>query len=85
MLRPVLAQPEADREVLLETLRTWYAEKGSTSTAAARLYVHRNTVRYRLRRIEELTGEDLSDPGASGRLLLALAAAGIFGLDREPG
>ena len=71
--------------MLLETLRTWFAEKGSTSAAAARLYVHRNTVRYRLRRIEELTGEDLTDPAASGRVLLALEAAGIFGLNGEPG
>jgi len=83
VLRPVLARPEADRAVLLETLRTWFAEKGSTSAAAARLYLHRNTVRYRLRRIEELTGEDLADPGASGRLLLALEAVDVFGLDRE--
>lgn len=85
VLRPVLAQPEADRAVLLDTLRTWFAAKGSTSAAAARLYVHRNTVRYRLRRIEELTGADLSDPVALGRLLLALEATRIFGLDRELG
>lgn len=85
VLRPVLEQPAADRALLIQTLHTWFAEKGSTSAAASRLYVHRNTVRYRLRRIEELTGEDLSDPGASGRLLLALEAVDIFGLDRDPG
>jgi DNA-binding PucR family transcriptional regulator len=30
--------------------------------AAERLHVHRNTFRYRLRRIEELAGIDLDDP-----------------------
>jgi hypothetical protein len=84
VLRPVLEQPAADRAQLLETLRAWFAENGSTSAAAARLYVHRNTVRYRLRRIEKLTGLGLTDPAAIGRLHTALEATRIFGLDRGP-
>ena len=35
-------------------------ERGSWNACAARMYVHVNTVRYRIRRIEELTGRDLS-------------------------
>ena len=35
------------------TIRSWNA-------CAAKMYVHVNTVRYRIRRIEELTGRDLS-------------------------
>jgi PucR C-terminal helix-turn-helix domain/GGDEF-like domain len=85
VLQPVLAQPAADRAVLLETLRSWFAENGSTSAAAAELHVHRNTVRYRLRRIEEITGQDLADPGAAARLLLALEACAIFDLANESG
>jgi hypothetical protein len=85
VLQPVLAQPAADRAVLLETLRQWFAENGSTSAAAAVLHVHRNTVRYRLRRIEELTGQELANPAAAGRLLLALQACRIFDLDDESG
>jgi len=84
VLRPVLEQPAADRAQLLETLRTWFTENGSTSAAAARLYEHRNTVRYRLRRIEKLTGVELTDPGAIGQLHAALEATRIFGLDRGP-
>jgi DNA-binding PucR family transcriptional regulator len=34
-------------------MRIWLAEAGSTSTAASRMHVHRHTVRYRLRRLEE--------------------------------
>ena len=82
VLGSVLAQPVADREVLLGTLRSWFAHGASASAAAAQLFVHRNTVRYRLRRIEELTGRSLADPAAIGRLHLALEAVRIFGLDR---
>ena len=56
VLGPVLALPEADRGLLLGTLRTWFIQDASASATAARLFVHRNTVRYRLRRIQELTG-----------------------------
>jgi DNA-binding PucR family transcriptional regulator len=78
----LLAQPNVDREVLLDTLRSWFAQGGSASAAAEQLYVHRNTVRYRLRRVEELTGRSLAEPTAIGEIHLALEAVRIFGLDR---
>jgi hypothetical protein len=80
ILGPVLALPPAEGEVLLGTLRTWFAEDGATSTAAARLHVHRNTVRYRLRRIEELTGRSLSRPTGVAELHLALEAVRVLRL-----
>lgn len=45
---------------------------GSTEAAAGRLFVHPNTVRYRLRRAQRLLGRDLSDP--KERTALGLAA-----------
>jgi len=42
------------------TLREFLASSGSWNACAAKMYVHVNTVRYRIRRIEELTGRDLS-------------------------
>ena len=45
---------------LLPTLREFLACSGSWNACAATMYVHVNTVRYRIRRIEELTGRDLS-------------------------
>src|SRR5674476_1413696 len=58
---------------LLETL--WgYLEHGRSLEAAARvLYVHPNTVRYRLRKIAELTGWDPLDPREGFVLHTALA------------
>ena len=82
VLGPVLELPGADRDLLLTTLRSWFAHDASASAVAAQLYVHRNTVRYRLRRIEELTGLSLADPTGIGRLHVALEGCRIFGLDQ---
>ncbi|GAA5117874.1 PucR family transcriptional regulator [Pseudonocardia adelaidensis] len=49
---------------LLESLRTYLESFGDVVGAATRLHVHPNTLRYRLRRIRELTGLDLDDPDA---------------------
>jgi len=80
ILGPVLALPAAECDVLLGTLRTWFAADGATSVAAEKLHVHRNTVRYRLRRIEELTGRGLTRPTGIAELHLALEAARILHL-----
>ncbi|MBB4710236.1 PucR family transcriptional regulator [Streptomyces luteogriseus] len=74
VLRPVLDLPGLERTRLLETLENWFAAGGSATTAAQSLYVHPNTVRYRLRRVEELTGRSLSDPHTVADLGAALLA-----------
>ncbi|GHF53125.1 PucR family transcriptional regulator [Streptomyces griseosporeus] len=71
-LGPVLELPEAERARLLQTLGHWFAARGVAAEAAERLYVHPNTVRYRLRRVEKLTGRSLSDPAALADLGTAL-------------
>jgi DNA-binding PucR family transcriptional regulator len=48
---------------LVLTLRAWLDSFGDVSSAAARLFVHPNTFRYRLRRLAEVSDLDLSDPG----------------------
>jgi hypothetical protein len=60
LLGPLLAYDERHRAELLPTLREFLACSGSWNACAATMYVHVNTVRYRIRRIEELTGRDLS-------------------------
>ena len=57
--------------VLLQTLGAYLATNGSPTEAADRLHLHRNTVLYRLGRIEDLLGADLRD--AEVRLGLHLA------------
>ncbi len=79
VLRPLLDLPAAERARLLDTLEHWYAAAGSATDAARTLFVHPNTVRYRLRRVEELTGRSLSDPRAAADVGAALLAV------RRPG
>jgi purine catabolism regulator len=57
--------------VLLPTLRAYLAANGSPTDAAEQLHLHRNTVLYRLGRIEEILGQDLRE--AEVRLTLHLA------------
>jgi DNA-binding PucR family transcriptional regulator len=57
--------------VLVETLRAYLDGFGDVATAAQWLHVHPNTVRYRVRRIEEELGTSLTDPDV--RLLLSLS------------
>jgi purine catabolism regulator len=70
LLEPLLAGRADVRREHLATLRA-LLDHGGVNEAAAALGVHRNTVAYRLRRIEELTGWRLSDPEI--RLPLAVA------------
>jgi len=62
------------RSELLKTLFTYLNEFGALEATAAKLYVHRNSLRYRLVRIAELTGWDLSDPEQRFHLDLACRA-----------
>ncbi|WP_408897026.1 PucR family transcriptional regulator [Nocardioides sp. R1-1] len=80
VLGPVLALPAEDRDVVFATVRAWLAASGSTSAAARELHVHRNTVRYRIRRLEELTGRDLARPVDAAELYVALECVRILGL-----
>jgi DNA-binding PucR family transcriptional regulator len=47
---------------LLQTLRAYLDHGGSLEGTAKSLYVHANTVRYRLKRIQEVIGEDVTVP-----------------------
>lgn len=72
---PLLGLGRHQSEVLLATLATLVRCNGSPTKAAEELYCHRNTVLYRLKQIEGLTGRDLRDP--RDRLLLALGLLAI--------
>ncbi|MBB1152218.1 MULTISPECIES: PucR family transcriptional regulator [Amycolatopsis] len=68
----------ADPELLL-TAETFLDRAGDTRAVAERLGVHRATVYYRLRRIEELTGFNLSDGERRLVLHLGIKAARLLG------
>jgi sugar diacid utilization regulator len=69
-----LAQRD-QRGTLRATLRAFLESGGSQVDASNRLGIHRNTLAYRLRRIGELIGRDVADPGSWLTLHLALRAS----------
>ncbi|MCR6494151.1 CdaR family transcriptional regulator [Cellulomonas sp. P24] len=73
--RPLLASTGS----LLETLSTYLGGGRSLEGAARTLYVHPNTVRYRLRRVADVTGWDPLDPREAYVLQIALALGRLDG------
>jgi DNA-binding PucR family transcriptional regulator len=63
--------PDAEREMLFETFRVWQDSDASVRSAAEVLICHPNTVRHRLRRIEQRTSRSLSRPKDVAELCLA--------------
>lgn len=79
VLGPLATDPERYEE-LARTLEEYLKAHGSLNAVARSLFLHRNTVRQRLKRIAEITGADLSD--ADSRLALQLAMLGRRALDQ---
>lgn len=64
----------SDQPIQLEALRAYFAHSRDIKAAAAAMYVHPNTLRYRLERFEQALGSSLQEPAtiASVYCLLAL-------------
>ncbi|WP_017609945.1 PucR family transcriptional regulator [Nocardiopsis xinjiangensis] len=75
LLGPLAERTDTARS-LRRTLRTWLARHGNWDRAAADLGVHRNSVRYRIGKIERDTGVDLADAEQRMRLWFALGRHG---------
>jgi DNA-binding PucR family transcriptional regulator len=67
-------------ERLAETLRSWLLHQGQRDAVAADLFVHAQTVRYRMTQIRELYGERLNDPQTVLELIVALSIPTMVGL-----
>ena len=57
---------------LLETLEVLVNNLGARNVTANALHLHRNTLIYRIKKIENQTGYDLSDPNSILEIALAL-------------
>ncbi|WP_419998292.1 PucR family transcriptional regulator [Streptomyces boninensis] len=73
-LRALHDHDATGRGDLVESLRAWLNRHGQWDAAAADLGVHRHTLRYRMRRVEEILGRSLDDPDTRMELWLALKA-----------
>ena len=74
LVRPLAEHDRERRSDLVKTLRVYFAAGANASEAADRMFLHRNSMLYRLARIQGLTGLDLKDPGARLALQLGLLA-----------
>lgn len=66
-LAPILDSPD-----LLETLTNYLVFGENLKETAEKTFIHVNTLKYRLKRIQELLGVDLKDPNARFRLRMAI-------------
>ncbi|MEU5688067.1 PucR family transcriptional regulator [Streptomyces venezuelae] len=74
LLRALHEHDATGRGDLVASLRAWLSRHGQWDAAAADLGVHRHTLRYRMRRVEEILGRSLDDPDVRMELWLSLKA-----------
>ena len=74
LIEPLREHDMARGSDLVLTLKTYFAAGGNASEAADRLFLHRNSMLYRLDRIQALTGLDLRDDRVALALQLGLLA-----------
>jgi purine catabolism regulator len=79
ILGPVLAYDRERASELVPSLAAFLRCNRSWQQTAAELFVHKQTLVYRMRRVEELTGRKLSDTSAIADLWLAVCALEIVG------
>jgi PucR family transcriptional regulator, purine catabolism regulatory protein len=75
VLGALLDYDAAHNAELVKSLRTFLAHNRSWKDAANDLHIHKQTLVYRMRRVEELTGRRLDDTGDVAQLWFALKAA----------
>jgi hypothetical protein len=72
ILAPLAGLRTSTAERLTETLRSWVLNQGNREAVATELFVHAQTVRYRMTQLRELYGDRLNDPRTILELTVAL-------------
>jgi sugar diacid utilization regulator len=84
-VEPLVAYDEQYETELLQTLETFLEADGNVAGTAQRLFTHRHTVYYRLERVRELTGLDVSSSDGREKLSLGLKAMRVLGISSARG
>ncbi|MGI9557218.1 MAG: PucR family transcriptional regulator, partial [Solirubrobacterales bacterium] len=77
---PLVSYDEQYATELVATVEAYLDSDGAVSATAEKLFTHRHTVRYRLDRVRELSGHDLSSTEGRERLSLGLKAMRVLGI-----
>jgi len=72
LLKPILRYDRGKNDILMQTLRNYLLCNCNNQKTADSLFIHLNTLKYRLQKIEDICGVDLNDPEERLNLQLAL-------------
>jgi sugar diacid utilization regulator len=84
-VEPLLAYDEQYETDLVRTLETFLEADGNVAGTAQRLFTHRHTIYYRLERVRELSGLDVSSSDGREKLSLGLKAMRVLGITSAGG
>jgi DNA-binding PucR family transcriptional regulator len=84
-VEPLVAYDEQYETDLLLTLETFLEADGNVAGTAQRLFTHRHTIYYRLERVRELSGLDVSSSDGREKLSLGLKAMRVLGIASAAG
>ncbi len=84
-VEPLVAYDDQYETDLLQTLGAFLELDGNVARTAQRLFTHRHTIYYRLERVRELTGLDVSSTDGREKLSLGLKAMRVLGLSSSTG
>ncbi len=79
-VEPLVAYDEQYETDLVTTLETFLDADGNVAGTAQRLFTHRHTIYYRLERVRELSGLDVSSSDGREKLSLGLKAMRVLGI-----
>jgi DNA-binding PucR family transcriptional regulator len=79
-LAPLVDYDEQYETELVRTVESFLDADGNVARTAERLFTHRHTIRYRLERVKELSGLDVSSTDGRERLSLGLKAMRVLGI-----
>ncbi len=82
---PLVAYDEQYETLLVHTLDSFLEADGNVARTAQKLFTHRHTIRYRLERVRELSGLDVSSTDGRERLSLGLKAMRVLGITAPGG
>jgi sugar diacid utilization regulator len=77
---PIVGYDEQYETELVRTLETFLDADGNVAKTSEKLFTHRHTIRYRLERVKELSGLDVSSTDGRERLSLGLKAMRVLGI-----
>jgi sugar diacid utilization regulator len=84
-VEPLVAYDEQYETDLVQTLETFLDADGNVAGTAQRLFTHRHTIYYRLERVRELSGLDVSSSDGREKLSLGLKAMRVLGIAASGG